>query len=323
MRPWASCREALIQSSITLLIHLMKTKSTILAATLAAALASTASAQILPNPTGVNMFNNPLFASNVTNYANAFGNPVLSPNGNLYIDSGANTTPPAIAGWNNAPAPLPVFSATGGSVKVIFLGETAGNLNDFGYVKSTSITSTYINNPANLKYLATDIENGLTGGGNVVSGQEAYVHYGAGESIDFFLYNSGSPFTNGGLGAWFTFGQGGLEAYLHGGALPGYQHYRWTTQQVMTEYVNASGAFVTGLVDTLLVSFEDFTFAPTSPGDVPPIAIPGADYSDFIFAFQFLPNQAVPEPSTYGLMGAAALLGLVGYRRFKASKKAA
>jgi hypothetical protein len=298
----------------------MKTKSTILAATIAAALASVASAQILPPPpAGVNLFHNPLFGSNVANYTNAFGL-AGSPNGNLYIDSGANVTPPAIAGWNPAPAPFPTFSATGGSVKVIFLGETAGNANDFGYVKFPNVGG--ISDPTNLNYLATDIENGLVGSGNIVSGQEAYVHYGAGESVDFFLYNSGDPFANGGLGAWFVLGQGGLEAYLHGNAVAGYQHYRWTTQQVLTEYVDANGAFVTGLVDTLLVSFEDFTFAQTNPNDVPPIAIPGADYSDFIFAFQFLPNQAVPEPSTYGLMGAAALLGLVGYRRFKASKKA-
>ncbi len=298
----------------------MKTKTSIIVATIAAALASVASAQILPNPTGVNLFNNPLFAGNTANYTTAFGTGV-SPNGNLYIDSGANITPPAIVGWNNGVAPFPTFSATGGTVKAIFLGETAGNLNDFGYVKFPNVGG--IGSTSNLSYLATDIENSLSGVGNVKSGQEAYVNYGAGETVDFFLYNSGSPYVNGGLGAWFVLGQGGLEAYLHGQALPGYQHYRWTTQQVWTEYVDANGNFTAGLVDTLLVSFEDFTFAQTNPNDAPPIIIPGADYSDFIFAFQFLPSQAVPEPSTYGLMGAAALLGLVGYRRFKASKKAA
>jgi hypothetical protein len=298
----------------------MKTKtSTILAASLAVAMVSSVSAQINPNPTGVNLFTNPLFAQNAANYDAAFHSG--GPNGDLYIDSGANVTPPAIAGWNNGVAPFPTFNAGGGSVKVIFLGETAGNLNDFGYVKFPNVGG--ITDTANLSYLATDIENAYTGGGNISSGQEAYVHYNAGETVDFFLYNSGNPFADQGLGAWFVLGQGGLEAYLHNQAIPGYQHYRWTTQSVWTKYAQSDGTIVDGFVDTLLVSFEDFTFAQTNPNDANPIAIPGADYSDFIFAFQFLPSQAVPEPSTYGLMGAAALLGLVGYRRFKASKKAA
>lgn len=298
----------------------MKTKTSFIAAVFAAALASVASAQINPNPSGVNLFNNPQFFQNNANYFNAFGH-AGAPNGNLYIDSGANVTPPAIVTWNNGVAPFPTFNPNGGTVKTIFLGETAGNNNDFGYVKFPNVGG--ITDTSNLSYLATDIENSLLGAGNVKSGQEAYVNYGAGETVDFFLYNSGSPYVNGGLGAWFVLGQGGLEAYLHGQALPGYQHYRWTMQSVWTRYVNDLGVEVEGFVDTLLVSFEDFTFAQTDPNEAPPIIIPGADYSDFIFAFQFLPNQAVPEPSTYGLMGAAALLGLVGYRRFKASKKKA
>jgi hypothetical protein len=44
------------------------------------------------------------------------------------------------------------------------------------------------------------------------------------------------------------------------------------------------------------------------------------DFNDFIFAFRAIydePQAPVPEPSTYGLIGAATLLGFVGYRRFK------
>ncbi len=294
----------------------MKTKtSTIIAATVAAALASVASAQISYNPSGVDLFNN-ASAYNAASYSAAWG-------ATLYVDSGANTAIPIVAGWNASPVTPAVYNtlflAGGGSVKTIFLGETAGNSNDFGYVKFPNAGG--IGNESNLNWLATDIENGYIDAGNVTSGQEAYVHYSAGETVDFFLYNPGIPHADQGLGAWFVLGQGGLEAYLHNGAVAGYSHYRWTVQQIMTEYVDGTGATVQGLVDTLLVSFEDFTVK-QNPNQNNPIEIPNADYSDFIFAFQFLPSQAVPEPSTYGLMGAAALLGLVGYRRFKASKKA-
>jgi hypothetical protein len=294
----------------------MKTKTSIIAATFAAALASVASAQINPNPTGVNLFNNPLFAENAAVYSAAWG-------ANLYVDSGANTAIPIVAGWTSSSVSTPTvsFHANGGSVKSIFLGETAGNQNDFGYVKFPNVGG--ITDTSNLSYLATDIENSLIGAGNVKSGQEAYVHYNAGESVDFFLYNSGDPYANQGLGAWFVLNLGGLEAYLHNGAVANYAHYKWTTQWINTKIVKSDGTIGWELVETLLVSFEDFTFRQENPDDASPIDIPNADYSDFIFAFQFLPNQAVPEPSTYGLMGAAALLGLVGYRRFKASKKKA
>jgi hypothetical protein len=44
-----------------------------------------------------------------------------------------------------------------------------------------------------------------------------------------------------------------------------------------------------------------------------------------MFALQFFgpdgkPFTPVPEPATYGLIGAAALLGLVAARRFKSKK---
>lgn len=60
-------------------------------------------------------------------------------------------------------------------------------------------------------------------------------------------------------------------------------------------------------------------------------ATPGSDrdYDDGIFFVRIntgpvdIPNVPVPEPSTYGMIGAGALLALVAYRRFKGSKKSA
>lgn len=63
-----------------------------------------------------------------------------------------------------------------------------------------------------------------------------------------------------------------------------------------------------------VMGFEDIQ--PTNPDNPGP----RTDYNDILFAIRadFLEQQApVPEPSTYGLMGAAALLALAGYRRFK------
>jgi hypothetical protein len=72
-------------------------------------------------------------------------------------------------------------------------------------------------------------------------------------------------------------------------------------------------------VDTLLIAFEDLRGPSLPPGGGLPVIPPGdGDYTDFLVGFQFLPTQtAVPEPSTYGLLGAAALLALVATRRLK------
>jgi hypothetical protein len=52
---------------------------------------------------------------------------------------------------------------------------------------------------------------------------------------------------------------------------------------------------------------------------------PDWDYNDIVLALQFFdkngtPLTPVPESSTYGLIGAAGLLGLVLVRRFKSKK---
>ena len=70
----------------------------------------------------------------------------------------------------------------------------------------------------------------------------------------------------------------------------------------------------TGLYDEswTVMGFEDIQTSKRS----------GPDYNDIVFAFRagghaLVALDPVPEPSAYGLMGAAALLALAGYRRFR------
>ncbi len=276
----------------------MKTNRITALLTLASSLALSAGAQIAPPlPAGINTFATPVYAANVPSF--------LADLGDLYFDSDLTVPSATINAWNNGPVNLAAafgsnpFLALGGSVKVVFLGETAGWKNDFGYVNTTTPTAY---NP-----LVTDIENNFVSGGpsaNIRSGWETTVSYGAGQQLDFFLNGEG---VNNPGGTWFAFGGANQNAGADVSV-----HTKWSTRSVTTTYFDGVSV-VTGEINTLLVGFEDVRLGGSYYDN---------DFNDFVVGFQFLPTQPnpVPEPSTYGLLGAAALAGLVVRRRMAAKK---
>ncbi len=269
--------------------HTQKTMTTTakltFAAALAASLLSVGSAQITtPFTAGVNAFTNP-GPPNMGQFAADLGS--------LYFDSTANVTS-EIQTWNAGPVDFAAalggnpFQAQGGSVQVVAIGKTAGWENDFVVSNSAS--------PSTYTPLLTDINSG-----NLTSGWQTSVEYAAGTTLEFYL-NSGGAMGQGGMFSAF-----GADNLFAGSDVS--SHVRWQTRNVTTTFFNGTN-MVTQDITTLLVGFEDTRLG---------VSFYDGDFNDFVVGFQFLPSQLppVPEPSTYGLLGGLALVGLVAARRFK------
>lgn len=204
----------------------------------------------------------------------------------LKLNSGINEPGKFVGSWNTGVSidPLSHLGTTGGSVKVIFLGKTAGWNNDFGYVTDPPPMSI-----ADYQPLITGIGSPLL---TLNSGNYIDLLYGPGDNpIDFFINavpSVGDPHLG---GTYFAFGTQGDPI-----AVAPDLNVKW------------KDFWIDGVLTTV-VGFEDYR---------PTDAENDKDYNDLVMIFQFLPGEtAVPEPSTYGLIGAAALIGLIGYRRYK------
>lgn len=205
----------------------------------------------------------------------------------------------------NVTAALSAINTGGGSLQGMFIGESAMWLNDFGY--------TYSGNPAgpNSYTLFENIRSGTGPGANVAFGDNFRINFtvGSAANFDFFYNSSGSTNASGTTtmgGVYTLFNPSNSSPVPPGGPL-----VLWAQNPIMVNtWVPSIGAYAD--VATYLVALEDWRFNNGTD----------ADYTDLILGLQFYnaagtPFAPVPEPSTYGFMGAIALLGMICYRRFR------
>jgi hypothetical protein len=196
-------------------------------------------------------------------------------------------------------ASLKTINANGGIIRTIFIAESASWKDSLGYTYSGNFAG-----PQSFTALAR-IENDPASGSpsTVQFGSYFDVSLAAGAETNFDFWFQGENAT---YGADYTlFHPSNSSSYI----APG--NTFWSQQSVVANTWNAA---MNAYVDqtTYVVGLGDWRLDRGSD----------KDYSDTVLALQFYTLSgtpfepgAVPEPSTYGIVGAGALLAIVALRR--------
>jgi hypothetical protein len=171
------------------------------------------------------------------------------------------------------------------SVEVVYLGESGGWKNNLG-MRLNGVDS----------ILAANIDQNLAWAPTVNFGDYTTFKLNPGNTLDFFVSTPVSPSG----GKYYVF-----DKTLNVPIANSKNSY-WGTLNPLVGHKIGDPA---NLQAFTVISVEDKN--DKQPQD---------DWTDVVYAFRAvydLPDASVPEASTYGLIGAAALIGIVGYRRFK------
>ncbi|MFT3781876.1 MAG: PEP-CTERM sorting domain-containing protein [Nibricoccus sp.] len=198
---------------------------------------------------------------------------------------------------------LGTLATNGGVLRTIFLSESAQWQDSLGYTRSGNIAGPQSYTVFN------HIETNPAGGPvNTAFGNYFDVNFAAGTFGNFDIWFQGDGGTTYG-GDYYAFHPTASLPYNPPG------NTMWSQQTLaVNTWIASAGAYMD--VMTYIVGFEDWRLDRGSD----------RDYSDAIIAFQFFtpsgtPFTPVPEPATYGMIGAAALLGLAFIRRSSRKKQ--